>query len=152
MANYVCNIAKGRAAELWNRVDKSDPSTSRIVVVPLSASGTEAEGKDAATLTAFLATAANEQTEGWSRKTLTAAEIPSIVADNTEDRMEVTTPAVLWTAPTAGKNTTGLVFCYDPKTGEGTDEEVVPLVHLDFAVTADGNDVELKSGEIYRAS
>jgi hypothetical protein len=153
MANFVFNVAKGRVAEYFNRVDSEDPATSRIVVIPFKESGTEANGQDADTLTAVeAATGFSEQTEGWSRKTVTGAELAAVAADDTENRMEISLPAVLWTAPTAGKNTTGLVVCYDPKTGEGTDEEIVPLVHLDFAVTADGNDVELKAGEIYRAS
>lgn len=37
MANFVFNIAKGRVAEFFNRVDSNDPANSAIILVPLSA-------------------------------------------------------------------------------------------------------------------
>lgn len=66
--------------------------------------------------------------------------------------MPATLPAVTWTAPTAGQNTTGLLVCYDPDTTAGTDANIIPISHHDFAVTADGNDVVLNAGDAVRAS
>lgn len=153
MANYVFNIAKGRVAEFFNRVDSNDPTNSAIILVPLSASGTEAEAQDYDTLTATLAGTANEQTSGgWVRKTLTDADLAAISVDDTNNRMPATLPQVTWTAPTAGNNTTGLLICYDSDTGAGTDANIIPLVHCDFVVTADGNDVILNAGDCFRAS
>lgn len=156
MANYVFNIAKGRVGELFNRVDGNDPSTSAIILVPLSSSGSEAQGQDLDTLAAVEADANfAEQTGGsWVRKTLTDAELAATNSevDDANNRWDVSLPSVTWTAPQAGSNTTGLLVCYDANTGAGADSDIVPLVHLDFAVTADGNDVVLTAGDILRAS
>lgn len=153
MANFVYNIAKGRVVEFFNRVDSNDPSPSAIILIPLSASGTEAEGQDYDTLAAVLAGTANEQTSGgWSRKTLTDADLSAIAVDDTNNRFPATLPQVTWTGPTAGNDTTGLLICYDSDTTGGSDSNIIPLVHCDFAVTADGNDVILNAGDCFRAS
>jgi len=154
MANYVFNISKGRAVEFWNRVKNNDPSTSALILVPLSASDTEANAQDADDLTAAIATAINEQSSGgWVRKTLTDTELAAFPApDDTNNRYDVSVPQVTWTAPTAGNNTTGLLICYDANTGAGTDTDIIPISHHDFVVTADGNDVILNSGVAFRAS
>ncbi len=139
--------------ELMNRVDSNDPTNAAIILVPCSASDTEANAQDADTLTAALATAINEQTSGgWVRKTLTDADIAAIAVDDTNNRFPSTLPAVTWTAPTVGNNTTGLLVCYDSDTTGGTDANIIPLSHHDFAVTADGNDVVLNAGDFIRSS
>jgi hypothetical protein len=153
MANYLFNIAKGRFVEFMNRVDSNDPANSAIILVPCSASDTEANAQDADTLTAALATAINEQTGGnWVRKTLTDAQLAAIAVDDTNNRFPATLPAVTWTSPDAGSNTTGLLICYDADTTGGADTDIVPLAHCDFAVTADDNDVVLNAGDFARAS
>lgn len=152
MANYVFNIAKGRVVELANRVDINDPSSSAFILIPLKTSETEANAQDFDTVEAFLAGAADEQTEGWSRKTLTDVDFSAITPDDTNNRGVVSLPEVKWTTPTSGKNTTGLLIAYDANSGSGTDADLVPLLHLDFAVTADGNDVVINAGEVFRAT
>ena len=154
MANYPFNIVKGRAVELYNHVESNSPAASALILVPCSASDTEANAQDADDLTAALATAINEQSSGgWSRKTLTDAELAAFPApDDTNNRYDVSVPQVTWTGPTAGNNTTGLLICYDADTGAGTDANILPMSHHDFAVTADGNDVILNAGVFYRAS
>lgn len=154
MANYVENIVKGRAVELYNRVKSNDPAASALILVPLSASGTEAEAQDYDDLTAFLGGTANEQTGGgWVRKTLTDTELAAFPApDDTNNRYDVSLPSVTWTGPTAGSNTTGLAVCYDSDTGAGTDANILVISHHDFVVTADGNDVVLNAGVFFRAS
>ena len=153
MADFMFNIAKGRAVEFFNRVDSNDGANAAIILVPLSASDTEANAQDADTLTAALATAMNEQTGGgWVRKTLTDTELSAIAVDDTNNRFPATLPSVTWTGPTAGSDTTGLLVCYDPDTTGGTDANIIPISHHDFAVTADGNDVILNSGDAVRAS
>jgi hypothetical protein len=152
MANYMFNISKGRFVELFNRVDSNDPANSAIILVPLSASGTEAEAQDYDDLTAVLGGTANElSTGGWVRKTLTDAELAAIAVDDTNNRFPATLPAVTWTAPSAG-TTTGLLICYDSDTTAGTDANIIPIAHCDFAVVADGNDVVLNAGDCGRAS
>lgn len=153
MANYAFNIVKGRAVEFVNRVDTNDPTNSALILVPCSASDSEANAQDADTLTAALATAINEQTGGsWVRKTLTDSDLTFPAPDDTNNRYDVSLPSVTWTAPTAGSDTTGLLVCYDSDTTGGTDANILPISHHDFAVTADGNDVILNTGVFYRAS
>lgn len=154
MASFVFNIAKGRVAEYFERVDSNEPSKGAIVVVPLKTGDTEGNRQDDATLEAFLASTPDEQTEGWSRKVLTDADLSgsSYAPDNTNNRGQASLPEIKWTAPTSGKNVVALFVGYDPKEGEGTDAEIIPLLYLEFAVTADGNDVALNAGEVFRAS
>ena len=155
MANFVFNVAKGRVVELYNRVENDDPTNSAIILVPLSASGTEAQGQDLDTLAAVEADAnfAEQTSGGWSRKTLTQADLVALPApDDTNNRYAVALPQVTFTGPTAGNDTTGLLVCYDPDTTAGTDSAIVPLSHHDFVVVADGNDVVLNAGDFFRAS
>lgn len=153
MANYVFNIAKGRVVEFYNRVKSNDPAASRLVLVPLSASGSIDEAQDYDNLTAVLNGTANEQTAGgWVRKPLTDADLAAFPAPNdTDNRYDVQLPSVTWTGPAAPNNTTGLLVCYDAS-GSGPDSSVIPLTHHDFVVTADGNDVILNVGDFLRAS
>ena len=153
MANYVFNIAKGRVNEFFERVNNNDPANSAIVLVPCSASDTEANAQDADTLTAALATAINEQTAGgWVRKVLTDADLAAFAPDDTNNRGASALPQVTWTGPTTGNDTTGLLVCYDGDTTSGTDANIIPLLHCDFVVVADGNDVILNAGDCFRAS
>ena len=156
MADFVFNIAKGQIAEYVRRVDTNDPANSAIILVPLSASGTEAQGQDLDTLAAVEADAnfAEQTAGGWVRKTLTDANFTATdyEVDDTNNRFDCALPSVTWTGPTAGNNTTGLLVCYDPDTTAGTDSNIIPLTHHTFAVTADGNDVVLNAGDFFRAS
>lgn len=152
MANYMCNIAKGRFAEFFNRVDANDPANSVILLIPLSASGVQATIVDAATLAAVLASATERTTGGWARKVLSDVDLAAPAPDNVNDRYPATIPTVTWTTPAAGNNTTGLIVAYDSDSTTGTDSNVIPICHLDFVVTTDGNDVIINTGDIARAS
>lgn len=154
MANFCFNLAKGRVVEFFNRVDSNDPANSAIILVPLSASGTEAQGQDYDTLAAVEADVnfAEQTLGGWVRKTLTDVELSAIAVDDTNNRFPASIPQVTFTAPTAGSNTTGLLVCYDADTTTGTDANIIPLVHLDFVINADGNDVVINAGDVFRAS
>lgn len=110
---------------------------------------------DFASLDVALVSGTNHATEAggsWGRKTLDDSLTGALVVDNVNDRMPATLPSVTWTAPTTGQNTTGLLICYDSDTTSGTDANIIPLVHCDFVVTADGNDVVLNAGDFFRAS
>lgn len=153
MANFTFNIAKGRVAEFYNRVKSNDPAASRLVLIPLSASDTEANAQDADNVTAALATAMNEQTGGgWVRKNLSDSDLAAFPSPNdTDNRYDVSVPSVTWTGPTAASNTTGLLICYDAS-GSDADGVLLPISHHDFPVTADGNDVILNVGNFMRSS
>lgn len=155
MANFVFNISKGRVVEFYNRAENNDPTNSALILVPLSASGTEAQGQDLDDLAAVEADAnfAERTTGSWVRKTLESAQLASLPSpDDTNNRYDVSVPSVTWTTPAAGNNTTGLLVCYDSDTTAGTDSAILPCTHHDFAVTTDGNDVILNAGVFFRAS
>lgn len=152
METFVFNIAKGRAVELYRRVDENDPSTAALVLVPLSAGGTEAQGQDYDDLKALLEDANfTEETEGsWERKVLKDADLAAQAVDDTENRNPFSLPEVEWGEPTT--TVVGFVLCYDPKEGEGTDEELVPIAGFAEEVKGDGSKLTQESGEVYRAS
>lgn len=152
MANFTFNIAKGRVVELYNRVKSNDPATSALILVPLAATTTEANLQDMDDLATVLASTPDEAGASWGRKTLTDADLVAYAPNDTDNRGDVAVPQVTWTTPTAAQNTVGLLVCYDSDTGAGTDANIVPLTHHDFAVTADGNDVILNAGNFLQAS
>ena len=153
MADIVFNIAKGRVAEFITRVDGNDPAPSAIIVVPVDvAAVSDATIRDFTTLAAILAGGVTERTAtGWTRKTLTDAEIAAITTDQANDRNDASLPAIIWSTVTAGA-VTDLVVCYDADTGAGTDTNIIPLTMHDFPITPDGSNVQADAGVFFRAS
>lgn len=153
MTAYMENIAKGRFVELFNRVKTNDPTNSAIILVPLSASGSEAEAQDYDNLSTFLGGTANEATGStWARKVLTDADLSAIAVDDTNNRFPASIPQQTWAGVAAANNTTGLAVCYDGDTTGGDDTNIIVICHLDFVVTTDGNDVVINAGDVARAS
>lgn len=156
MANLVFNIALGRVAELYNRVDSNDPANSALIIVVIDANGdTDATMKDRDDLAALLAGTANEVTNtNYARKTLTDADIVAFAPDDTNDRVDLDIPDQTWSAVAAGTAWTDLLVCYDPDTTGGTDSAIIPLTLHDFAVTPDGSDItaQIAAAGFYRAS
>ncbi len=157
MSSIVFNIAKGAVAAYYDRVKSNDPSTSALILIPIETSGLPADSAliDLDTVTAVLATAANEQTT-MGRKTLTDAELATIPApDDTNDRNERSLPAVTW-ALASGNPISKVLVAYDAVTGSGTDSDLIPLALIDIGggsgVTPDGNDVTMAAGTFFRAS
>lgn len=140
------NIAKGRAAELHHRVDANDPSTSVLVIVLLAYTNLVADAtmKDYDTLSAILAGTTDEATNtGVSRKILTDTDISDFTVDDTNDWTLADVPDQVWTS-VANDGTGrigGLVVCYDPVAGSGTDADLVPLTYQPFDVTPNGGNI-----------
>jgi hypothetical protein len=153
MTDGVFNIAKGRVAELYNRVDSNDPANSALVVVCLDRLAvSDATLKDCATLAAVLALTVTERTSnGWTRKTLTDSDLAAMTVDNSNDRMPLDLADQTWTAVSSGA-VTDLLICYDNDTTGGSDSNIVPLTWHGFAVTPDGSDVVATISDFYRAS
>ena len=152
MANFVFNVSKGRVAEFYNRVDANDPSTARLVIVPIETTGleTQANLEDSVGLAEVLDGTTNEQTT-MGRKYLTDTETAALAADMTNNRMDVDIPDITWTAAT-GNAISGLVIAYDPATS--ADSAIIPLTYHDFVVTPDGSDIvaQIAATGFYRAS
>jgi len=153
MANIVFNIAKGRVAELYNRVESNDPANSAIILVPIETSGLESDATliDKDDLAAVLSGTTNEQTT-MGRKTLTDSDLAAFPAPvDGSDYMSLSLPSVTWTAAT-GNAISKLLVCYDSDTTAGTDSNIIPLTLFDFAATPSGLDITMNSGEFYRAT
>jgi hypothetical protein len=159
MANLIFNIALGRVAELYNRVDQNDPTNSALIILLLAASGVESDAtlKDLDTFTALVAGATNEATNtGYARKTLGDSDIVAFAPDDSNDRVDLDIPDQTWTA--VANDGTGaisdLVIGYDNDTTGGTDANIVPLTLHDFSVTPDGSDIiaQIAAAGFYRAS
>ncbi len=156
MANFVFNVAKGRVAEFFNRVDQNDPTNSAIVVVAVVATATDATMKDYDTLSDLLgdANVAEATNANYARKVLTDTDIAAVTPDDTNDLMQVTIADQTWSSVGAGDNWTDLILCYDGDTTAGTDANIIPLTCHDFAVTPNGGDITADVGAngVYQAS
>jgi hypothetical protein len=157
VADFVFNIAKGRVAELCNRVDQNDPANSALIIVVLATSGLESDAtlKDFDTLAAVVAGATNEVTNtNYARKTLTDSDIAAFAADDTNDRVDIDFADQTWTAVAAGDGWSKLLVCYDSDTTGGADSAIIPLTAHDFVVTPDGSDITavINSAGFFRAS
>lgn len=144
MANLVFNIAKGRVAELYNRVQTNDPANSAITIVVLAASGLETDATllDKDTLSAVLSGSTNEVTNtGYSRANLTDSNLAAMSPDDTADKMVLDLPDVTWTSVQAGDQFAKILTVYTPSTVTSTDSNRVPLTMTDFVVTPNGGDI-----------
>lgn len=157
MADLVFNIAKGRAAELYNRVDTNDPANSALVIAILATAGIESDAtlRDKDTLADVVSGTTNEVTNsGYARKVLTDADIVAFAPDDTNDRVDLDIPDQTWTAVAAGDGWNDLVIAYDNDTTSGTDANIVPMTLHDFVVTPDGSDIvaQVAAAGFFRAS
>lgn len=157
MPNFVYNIALGRVAELYNRVDINDPVNAALVICILAAAGIESDAvlKDKDDLAAVFAGTTNEVTNtGYARKTLTDADIVAFAPDDTNDRVDLDIPDQTWTGVASGDGWSDFVVTYDNDTAAGTDANIVPLTQHDFVVTPDGSDItaQIAAAGFYRAS
>lgn len=157
MANFVFNIAKGRVAEFYNRVDTNDPANSALVAVVLATAGLETDAVliDKATLADVVAGTTNEVTNtGYARKVLTDADLAAFAPDNTNDRVDLDIADLAFGAISAGDGWSKLVICYDGDTAAGTDANIIPLCAYDAVLTPDGSAITLQinAAGFYRAS
>lgn len=154
--NFVFNIAKGKVAEYYDRVDNNDPANSALLVIPILSAGLETDAVliDADTFAAVVAGATNEATAGgWNRKVLTDADLGAAAPDDVNDRNERDIPDQSWT-PAAGNDVGKLVIAYDPDTTGGTDANIVPLTAHSWDVITDGNQVNavINAAGFFRAA
>lgn len=157
MADLVFNIAKGRVAELYNRVDTNDPANSALIIVVLAASGIETDTvlKRKDTLADVVSGTTNEVTNtNYARKVLTDADIVAFAPDDVNDRVDLDIPDQTWTAVAAGDGWSDMLVCYDSDTTGGTDANIVPLTMHDAVLTPDGSDltIQIAAAGFFRAS
>jgi len=130
MASVQLNCSKGREVEYYNRVDSNDPTNSALIMMVL-ASGS-ADGvyglTDFATFSAITSGGYTEVTNtGYSRKTLTDAQLSAFTVDNTNNRILLTLPLQTFSTISAGDTWDLVVVGYDNDTTGGTDANIVPI-------------------------
>jgi hypothetical protein len=154
MADFVFNIAKGRVAELYNRVDSNDPANSALIIVAAQAGSTDGALQDLDTLATVLAATAEVTNSGYARKVLTDTDLAAFAADDANDRVDLDFADQTWTAVAAGTGWARIYVCYDSDTTAGTDANIIPLTSHDFAVTPDGSDIvaQVAAAGFFRAS
>jgi len=151
VANITFNISKGKVAEYYDRVKNDDPSTSRLVLIPIETTGLEADATliDVDTVAALIAGATNEQLTNMGRKYLTQAELSAGAPTDGSDYNGRSLPTVTWTGAT-GNAISKICVAYDPNSS--ADSAIIPLTMFDFAITPDGSDVQMTTGEFFRAT
>ncbi len=157
MADQVFNIALGRVAELYNRVDLNDPANAALIIVVLATAGIETDAvlKDKDDLAAVVAGATNEVTNtNYARKTLVDSDLTAFAPDDTNDRVDLDIADQTWTAVAAGDGWNDFLVDYDSDTTGGTDANIVPCTMHDFVVTPDGSDItaQINTAGFFRAN
>lgn len=157
MSDFVFNVAKGRVAELYNRVDSNDPANSALIVVVLATAGLESDAVliDKDTLADVVSGTTNEVTNAnYARKVLTDADISAFAPDDTNDRVDLVIADQVFANIAAGDGWSKVLICYDADTTGGTDSAIIPLTAHDFVVTPDGSSitVDVPAVGFYRAS
>lgn len=141
------NVSKGKIRYYTELPAAADA----LIIVPIEATGLEADDtlNNHDTLSALLAATNNEQVT-MGRKTVTTV---TNTVDDTGNTFDADFADPVWTAAT-GNAVGKLVVCYDPDTAVGTDADLIPLTHHDFAVTPDGTDITgtVAASGFYRAS
>ena len=162
------NIARGRVRQYYETVDQNattsqagivSTANSALVVVLLETSGIEADATlaDYDDLLTLLAGTSNEPTGGtYVRKTLDDTVLSTSAPDDTNNRLDLDIPDIVWTALTTTGNAaiSALLVCWDGDTTAGTDSNIVPLTKHDFSITPDGTDVtaQIAAAGFYRSS
>jgi hypothetical protein len=156
MPDLVFNIAKGRVAELYNRVDTNDPAASELVVMILATAGIETDAvlRDKVTFADVVSGTTNEVTNaGYAKKVLGDVDLVAFAPDQANDRVDLDIPDQTWTGVAAGDGWNDFVTGYDP-VGSQTMSDIVPLTLHDFVVVPDGSDItaQIAAAGFFRAS
>jgi hypothetical protein len=141
MANFAFTGGLGKIAAYVD--DVLAGGNDAIIWIPMASSGTAEQGEALADFAAIEADAnfAEQTGTGWSRITQDeTGDGLTLTFDATNNRREADSNDLVWAGPSSG-NTVGVIACYDPDTTGGADSALVPLVHLDMAVTANGQQV-----------
>lgn len=156
MANQIFNIALGRIAEFYVRVDTNDPTNAALIVVVFNSTATDAVIKDLDTLALVISNVNTIEVTntGYARKTLTDVDLVAFAPDDTNDRVDLDIPDQTWTGVAAGDNWTDLGVNYDNDTAAGTDANIVPCSWHDFVITPNGGDItaQIAAAGVYRAA
>jgi len=156
MTDQVFNIAKGRVAELHNKVQTNEVAASQLVIIAIVSTDTDDLIRDVDDIAALLVlgNTAEATNGGYARIDLDDTDLDAIDNDDTNNRMDVNiTVDPVFSSITGGDNWTHLVIAYDT-TGSDTDANLLPLTIHDFVVTPNGGDItaQIAADGYFRAS
>lgn len=148
MADFTFNIAKGRVAELANRVNNNDPTNAVFVLLAIDSSETDDTLGDLDTLALVLANGntAEVTNTNYARIVLDDSDSITVTVDDTNNRVEIDCPDQVFSSISAGDSWTDLIFAYDSDSTGGDDTNIVPMSQHDFAATPDGSDITAQMG------
>jgi hypothetical protein len=130
VASVQFNISKGREVEFYERVNSNDPTNSALIMMVLE-SGSVGGILGLVDFDTFSAITAGGYTEvgntGYSRKTLTDADLAAWSPDDTNNRVLLVLPLQTFTTISAGDTWDIVVVGYDSDTTGGTDANIVPI-------------------------
>lgn len=153
--SFVFNVSKGKVAEYAHRVDSQDPSTSRLVVVAINSTATEATLKDLDTLALVIADVNTVEVAntGYARLVLDNTAVTAVAPDDTNDWQEADADDFDFGVIDGDDvNWTHLLVCYDADVGGGTDADIVPMTCHDFARVPDGSQILVTVNGFFRAT
>lgn len=154
MGTVVCNVAKGRMIEYYNRVKQNDPAGCAIQIELRRGVTADANLQDINVLvTAQTSFGVIElgATTNYARKVLLAADLAAFPAPNdTNDSYEIVLPSVTWAAMgTPPFDVTRAVVCYAPDKTL-SQSSWIPLVWVDFNTPANsGSDVRVDFSSVF---
>jgi hypothetical protein len=137
MANFTFDVSQGRAVELYNRVNDSDPTNAAFILVVLANAGLETDAalRVYTNLSALLAGASNEVGNGgYARKTLTDADIDAYTVDTATHTITLELANQTFTTIAAGDSWRKALLCYDNDTTGGTDANLIPVFAWDLLI------------------
>lgn len=150
MANGIFNIARGKIAYYGGLPAASD---ALVFVLLKTVPDADATLADHDTLAAVLASNTEADFTNYARKSITSV---TVTVDDVNDRTDVDVADQTWNSAggTTDNTLVKLVVGYDPDTAGGTDADIIPLTHHDFAVTTDGSDVvaQISSSGFWRSA
>ncbi len=154
MADFVFNVAKGRAVQFYKNVDDNSPAAAviRVFIIDNNAETDDNMG-DTDDMTALFATLANEVTNAnYANKSLDETNI-TLTLDDSANVYDVDIDDQTFSAIGAGDAWTDLVMAYDFD-GSDTDGTTIPISNHDFVLTPDGSDItaQIDAAGIFRAA
>lgn len=146
MANRVFNVAKGMVNAYHDRVVRSDPATSALLLIILQSCEDDDALDDYATISALLASAGNVEADftNYERKVIAGSQISLSSVDNTSNQRSADFSDQIYSLAGGVLDNAllKLIVCYEPNTSSGTDADLVPLTHHDFVATTDGQNLK----------
>lgn len=135
MADFLFDVARGREVEIYGRVDSNDPANSAFKIVVLALVGLEVDAtlRTYPDLASLLAASNNEVTNtGYSRKTLTDADLAAYTVDYTAHSITLPLPSQVYAAVDVGDTWAKALVTYDSDTTSGTDANIIPVSAQDI--------------------